>query len=363
MKVGNMTDKFILCLNPGSTSTKVAVFENNKLRFDEKLKHTASDLKKYSRIAEQYPLRLGVITDFLDKIRFPVSKFSAVVSIGGLLKPIPCGTYVVNYKMINDLKNGEYGEHASNLGGILAFDIASKENLPAFIVDPVVADEMHPEARFSGLPTIERHSFFHALNQKAVAKRYAKAKNIAYDKLNLIVAHLGGGISVGAHKKGNVVDVNNALDGDGPFSPERSGGLPVGDLVRLCFSGRFTESEIRKMITGQGGLVAYLSTNDGYEVVKRIEQNDQQAILVFKAMAYQVAKEIGAMAAVLEGEVDAVILTGGLASEGKYFVPWIINAVKFIANVAVIPGEDEMQAMCEGVLRVLNGEEQALVYE
>ena len=363
MKVGNMSDKFILCINPGSTSTKVAVFENNQLRFDEKLRHTTSELKHYSLIVQQYPLRLSVITDFLCKIKFPVARFAAIAAIGGLSKPLSCGTYLVNDKMINDLKNGEYGEHASNLGAILAFDLASKENLPAFIVDPVVVDEMHSEARFSGHPIIERHSYFHALNQKAVARRYAKAKNSAYDELNLIVAHMGGGISVGAHKKGKVVDVNNALDGDGPFSPERSGGLPAGELVRMCFSGRYTEREIRKMITGQGGLAAYLGTNDGHEVLKRIEQNDQQAILVFKAMAYQVAKEIGAMAAVLEGEVDAVILTGGLAAEGKHLVPWITKAVKFIANVAVIPGEDEMLAMCEGALRVLNGDEQVLIYE
>jgi butyrate kinase len=358
-----MSDKFILCLNPGSTSTKVAVFENGKLRFDEKFRHAASDLKQYSRIADQYSLRLGVIVDFLYKIKFPVSKFAAIVGIGGLLKPIPCGTYLVNEKMISDLKSGNYGEHASNLGAILAFDLASKESLPAFIVDPVVVDEMEAVARFSGHPTLERKSLFHALNQKAVAKRYAKVKNIAYDKLNLIVVHLGGGISIGAHKNGKVVDVNNALDGEGPFSPERSGGLPAGDLARLCFSGRFTESEIIKMITGQGGLVAYLGTNDGHEVLKRIEQNDQHAALVFKALAYQVAKEIGAMAAVLEGKVDAVILTGGLTAEGRYLVPWITKAVRFIASVVVIPGEDEMLALCEGALRVLNGEELALIYE
>jgi butyrate kinase len=358
-----MSDRFILCVNPGSTSTKVALFENDKLRFDEKFGHTTSELKQYSRIVDQYPLRLGVVKDFLNKIKFPVSKLSAIAGIGGLLKPIPCGTYLVNEKMISDLKSGKYGEHASNLGAILAFDLASEENLPAYIVDPVVADEMEAEARFSGHPVIERRSLFHALNQKAVAKRYAKAKNIAYDKLNLIVAHLGGGISIGAHKKGKVVDVNNALDGDGPFSPERSGGLPAGDLARLCFSGSFTKGEVKKMITGQGGLVAYLGTNDGHEVLKRIEQNDQHAALVFKAMAYQVAKEIGALAAVLEGKVDAVIITGGLAAEGKYLVPWITKAVRFIASVVVIPGEEEMLALCEGALRALNGEEQALIYE
>lgn len=358
-----MSDKFILCVNPGSTSTKVALFDNGKMCFDEKFRHTAADLKQYNRIADQYPLRLGVIKDFLDKIKFPVSRLSAAAGIGGLLKPISCGTYLVNEKMIKDLENAIYGEHASNLGAVLAFDLASKENLPAFIVDPVVADEMEDVARFSGHPAIERRSLFHALNQKAVAKRYAKAKNTDYDDLNLIVAHLGGGISVGAHKKGRVVDVNNALDGDGPFSPERSGGLPAGDLACLCFGGRFTEKEVKKMITGQGGLVAYLGTNDGYEVLSRIEQNDGQAALVFKAMAYQAAKEIGAMAAVLEGKVDAVILTGGLAAESKHLVPWITKAVGFIASVEVMPGEDEMLALCEGALRVLSGEEQALIYE
>jgi len=358
-----MTDKFILCINPGSTSTKVAVFENTKIRFDETFRHSVSELTQFNRITDQYSLRLASTVDFLDKIKLPASKFAAVVGVGGLLKPIPCGTYLVNEKIINDLKNGKYGEHASNLGALLAFDLASKWNVPAFIVDPVVVDEMHECARFSGHPLIERRSHFHALNQKAVAKRFAKAKNTSYDKLNLIVAHLGGGISVGAHKKGKVVDVNNALDGDGPFSPERSGGLPAGDLVRMCFSNRFTESEIKKMITGQGGLVAYLGTNDGYEVLKRIEQGDQQAIFAFKAMAYQVAKEICAMSAVLEGEADAVILTGGLASEGKHLVPWITKAVKHIASIVVIPGEGEMLAMCEGALRVLNGDEPALNYE
>jgi len=358
-----MSNKFILCINPGSTSTKTAIFENNKLLFEGKFKHSASDLAQFKSIADQYIMRLGVITGFLEKTNFPWSKLSAIASVGGLLKPIQCGTYLVNRKMINDLKNGEYGEHASNLGAILAFDLASKENLPAYIVDPVVVDEMQIEARFSGHPAIERRSYFHALNQKAVAKRFAMERCIPYEQLNLIIAHLGGGISVGAHKAGKVIDVNNALDGDGPFSPERSGGLPSGDLMRLCFSARFTENEIKNMITGQGGLIAYLGTNDGIEVLKRIEQNDPQAILVFKAMAYQVAKEIGAMAAVLEGKVDAVILTGGLAAERKYLVPWITKAVEFIAEVVVMAGEDEMLALCEGALRALNGDEEALIYE
>lgn len=357
------TDKnFILCINPGSTSTKVAVFEGDQLLFEETLRHDAEEISPYPRIADQYEFRRNVITQFLDAKQFSMNKLTAVVGRGGLLKPIPGGTYTVNEAMASDLKKAERGEHASNLGGLLAKDLASALNIPAFIVDPVVVDEMQSIARISGHPLIERKSIFHALNQKAVAKRYAQAKGTNYLELNLVIAHLGGGISVGAHRHGKVIDVNNALDGDGPFSPERSGSLPAGDLARLCFSGKYTQGEIKKMLTGQGGLVAYLGTNDGREVRRRIEAQDDHARLVFKALAYQVAKEIGSMATVLSGEIDAIIITGGLAYDQEYLIPWIKEAVQFIAPIEVMPGEDEMTALCEGALRVLTGQEKAQTY-
>ena len=263
--------------------------------------------------------------------------------------------------MVSDLKAAQMGEHASNLGGMIAQEIAHQLNIPAFIVDPVVVDELEPVARISGMPEIARVSIFHALNQKAVARRYSKEIDRPYDELNLIVAHLGGGISVGAHEKGRVVDVNNALDGEGPFSPERTGGLPVGDLAKLCYSGKYTHADIKKMIKGKGGLVAYLGSNDGREVVKMIENGDENAKLIFEAMAYQVAKEIGSCATVLKGKVDAIILTGGLAY-GEMLTTWIKNRVSFISDVVIYAGEDEMSALALGGLRVLRKEEEAQIY-
>ncbi|MBS3975958.1 MAG: butyrate kinase [Syntrophomonadaceae bacterium] len=353
---------YILCINPGSTSTKVAVFENNRLLFEEVLHHHAEELAQFLRIGDQYAFRRQVITLFLTKKGFDIKKLTAVAGRGGLLKPIQSGTYVVTEEMVKDLQTAERGEHASNLGGLLAKDLADELNVPAFIVDPVVVDEMQAEARLSGHPAIERRSIFHALNQKAVAKRYAEDKGVEYSSLNLIVAHLGGGVSVGAHRLGKVVDVNNALDGEGPFSPERSGGLPAGDFAKLCFSGKYSLNDIKQMLTGQGGLVAYLGTNDGREVKRCMESGDTRAELVYRALAYQVTKEIGAMAAVLKGKVDAIILTGGLAYDQTHLVPWIIEAVSFISAVVVMPGEGEMTALCDGALRVLNGKETARIY-
>jgi butyrate kinase len=253
------------------------------------------------------------------------------------------------------------GQHASNLGAIIANEIASQLGITAFIVDPVVVDEMDEIARISGMPEIKRISIFHALNQKAVARRVAADLNKKYEDMNLIIAHLGGGISVGAHKNGRIIDVNNALDGEGPFSPERTGSLPVSGLMKLCYSGKYTIDEMKKKVTGKGGLVAYLGTNDGREVVKMIEAGDKNAELIYKAMAYQVAKEIGACAAVLEGKVDAVCLTGGLAYD-KLLIGWIREMVEFIGDVRVYPGEDEMIALAEGGLRVLRKEESAKEY-
>lgn len=358
-----MTEVYrILTINPGSTSTKIAIFDNEKPVMETTLRHPAEEINKFDKIFDQYEFRKNVILETLSENGINLTKLSAVVGRGGLLKPIQGGTYSVSDSMIADLKAGVLGEHASNLGGILASEIAKQLNIPAFIVDPVVVDEMDEVARISGMPELARKSIFHALNQKAVARRAAAEMGKSYEDINVIVAHLGGGISVGAHKNGRVIDVNNALDGEGPFSPERAGGLPVGDLAKMCFSGKYTLDDIKKKIKGQGGLVAYLGTNDGREVVKMIEEGNEKAALVYEAMAYQVAKEIGSCAAVLKGKVDAVILTGGIAYD-KQFVKWITDRVSFISQVIVYPGEDEMIALAEGGLRVLRGEEAARVYE
>lgn len=346
----------LLIINPGSTSTKIGVFEDEEMVFEQTLRHDVEDLKEYKKIFDQYEFRKKIILDALIERNIPVESLDAVVGRGGLLKPIEGGTYQVDEEMINDLKEGVLGEHASNLGGILAFEIAKEAGGKAFIVDPVVVDELQDVARISGLKGIERVSIFHALNQKAVARRYAKETGLKYEDLNLIVAHLGGGVSVGAHRKGRVVDVANALDGEGPFSPERAGGLPVGDLIKLCFSGKYTQDQIKRMITGQGGIVSYLGTNDAREVENRIKSGDEYAKLIYQAMAYQIAKEIGACSAVLKGEVDGIIITGGIAYD-KVFTSWLKEMVSYIAKVTVYPGEDELQALAQGGLRVLKGEE------
>ncbi|MBI9014746.1 MAG: butyrate kinase [Clostridiales bacterium] len=356
-----MTELRVLAINPGSTSTKIAVYDNDQEVFETTLRHSTEEINKYETIFDQYDFRKKVILDALDESNINLSKLSAVVGRGGLLKPIEGGTYLVDEKLLEDLKVGVLGEHASNLGGVLAYEIASKLNIPSYIVDPVVVDELEDVARISGMPELERKSIFHALNQKAVARRLADDLGKDYSDLNLIVAHLGGGISVGAHKAGRVVEVNNALDGDGPFSPERSGGVPSGDLAKMCFSGKYTHAEIKKMIKGSGGLNAYLGTNDGRDVIKMINEGDKNAELVFKAMAYQVAKYIGSCAAVLNGKVDGIILTGGLAY-GKELVSWIKESVEFISKVYVYAGEDEMKALAEGGLRVLQGKEEAKRY-
>jgi butyrate kinase len=352
----------LLIINPGSTSTKIAIFDNEKPVMETTLRHTNEELAPYKTVADQFEFRKNVILDTLTQNDINITKLSGVVGRGGLLKPMEGGTYKVNDTMLEDLKLAAMGQHASNLGAIIANQIAMQLNIPAFIVDPVVVDEMDEIARISGMPEIERISIFHALNQKAVARRAAKDLGKAYEDINLIVAHLGGGISVGAHRNGRIVDVNNALDGEGPFSPERTGSLPVGGLIKLCYSGKYTIDELKKKIVGNGGLMAYLGTNDGREVEKMIHNGNKEAELVYKAMAYQVAKEIGACAAVLEGKVDAILMTGGLAYD-KTLISWIKERVEFIADVKVYPGEDEMIALAEGGLRVLRGEEQAKEYK
>ena len=305
--------------------------------------------------------RKSVIMNVLKENNFNVNTLDAVVGRGGMLKPMPGGTYEVNDTLLNDLKVGVQGEHASNLGGILANEIAKEVGGRAFIVDPVVVDELEPVARISGVPELPRKSKFHALNQKAVAKRFGKESKIGYENLNLIVVHMGGGVSVGAHKNGKVIDVNNALDGDGPFSPERSGAVPVGDLIKMCFSGEYTQEEVYKKIVGKGGYVAYLNTNDARDVLREKEEGNKFAELIYNAFIYQVSKSIGEMATVLKGKVDSIILTGGIAYS-PIVVSDIKERVEWISNVAVYPGEDELLALAQGAIRVLNGEEEAKLY-
>lgn len=356
-----ITNYKILTINPGSTSTKVALFENDKKVLEKNLFHPSEELKKYNKIADQLELREKIVHEYLEEQNVFKCGLSAIVGRGGLLRPIKGGTYLINQKMLDDLKTNRFGEHAADLGGMIAHDISKECNIPAYIVNPIVVDEMEDIARISGMPEVERVSIFHALNQKAVAINYAKSINKKYKDLNLIVVHLGGGISIGAHEKGRVIDVNNALNGEGPFSPERSGGIPVHDLVRLCYSGKFSEEEMYKKINGNGGLVAYLGTNDARKVVENIKNGDKKSELVYNAMAYQTAKEIGSAATVLKGKVDAIILTGGIANDSM-LVNLIKERVSFIGEVKVIPGEKEMEALAEGALRVLTGEEEPCIY-
>ncbi|MDR1739625.1 MAG: butyrate kinase [Bacteroidales bacterium] len=355
---------FILIINPGSTSTKIAIFENETSIFQKTLRHSVEELSHYHKIADQFAFRKNVIMDVLtNEAKFDVSQLSCIVGRGGLLKPIAAGIYEVNELMLDDLSNGKYGEHASNLGALIAHEIASGLNeVKAYIADPVVVDELEDVARISGNALVERVSIFHALNQRAVARRYARENNTAYEKLNLIVAHLGGGTSVGAHKRGRIIDVNDALNGDGPFSPERAGGLNAWSLAQICFSGKYTERDVREMIVGKGGYVSYLGTNDALEVENRALQGDKKAALIEQALAYQVAKEIGAMAAVLNGKVDAIIITGGLAYD-KAVVNTIENKTKFIAPITIYAGEDELKALAENAILLSRGEQQVKIYQ
>ncbi|MCH1626643.1 butyrate kinase [Fredinandcohnia quinoae] len=351
----------ILVINPGSTSTKIGVYDNERSVFEKTIRHDSSVINSFESIIAQYDFRKTTILETLDSEGINISKLNAVCGRGGLLRPIEGGTYRVNEHMLQDLKLGYAGQHASNLGGIIAHEIAKGLNIPSYIVDPVVVDELDAIARISGFSLIERKSIFHALNQKAVARRVARELGKKYEELNLIVTHMGGGITVGVHKEGKVIDVNNGLHGDGPFSPERAGTVPAGDLVALCFSGNYYREEIMKKLVGQGGMVGYLGTNDAVQVEKMIEKGNDNAKLIYSAMAYQVAKEIGSASAVLSGKVDAIILTGGLAY-GKGFVNEISERINWIADVIIQPGENELQALADGALRVLRGEEQEKQY-
>lgn len=352
-----MANKYILAINPGSTSTKIAIFLDEEKILGQNISHAVDELAPFDRIIDQHLFREKVILDFLKRNAFDINLLAAVVGRGGLLSPMASGTYLVNDEMIDFLKNNKM-EHASNLGALLASDIARSISVNAFIVDPVVVDEMADIARITGLPEIRRISIFHALNQKAAAREAAKKLGRPYQNCRLIVAHMGSGISIGAHLNGQVVDVNNALNGDGPFGPERSGSLPSWSLIELALSGRYDLAALKKKITGKGGIVAHLHINDMRKVEEMMKAGDRAAIRIYEAMAYNVAKEIGSLAPVLEGRIDAIVLTGGIAFD-QSFVELIRRRVEFLAKLIVLPGEDEMTALAQGALRVLLGEETA----
>lgn len=353
----------ILVINPGSTSTKIAVFENEKSVLLKTLRHPIEKMDEFDSIASQYAFRKQVILEELESAQIDINEINAVVGRGGLVKPIESGVYEVNDALKRDLTIGVMGQHASNLGGLIADDIASViAGARAFIADPVVVDELDDVARITGHPLMPRQSKFHALNQKAVARKYAATIEHRYEDVNLIVAHLGGGISVGAHLKGRIVDVNNALDGFGPFSPERAGTVPAGKLVDLCFSGNYSHEEVRAMITGKGGLVAHLGTNQAHVAAQWANEGNAHAKLILHAMAYQVAKAIGGAHVVLKGKVDGIILTGGMA-HNKLVVGMIRDYIDYLGKVTIYPGEDEMEALAMNGLNVLRGEVECKVYE
>ncbi len=346
----------ILVINPGSTSTKIAVFHDEVLFAEKTYRHDVDVLGQYKTIFQQKDFRKKVVELFLQDLNIDVSQIDVFVGRGGLIRPVASGTYAINQTMIDELRIAKYGSHASNLGAILASELAKPLNKPAFIVDPVVVDELMPIARVSGLKEIERISVFHALNHKAVAKRFAYDSNKRYEDLDLIIAHLGGGISVAWHHLGKVVDVNNALGGEGPFSPERSGTLPLFSVVDMCYSGKFEKEELKRRFVSQGGLVSYLGTSSGLEIQKRIENKDFDAEFYFSAMAYQICKQIGSLYFAAKGKVEAIILTGGLAYN-KILLNMLLDNLHNFEPIKVYPGEDEMFALAFGALRVLKKEE------
>lgn len=343
----------ILVINPGSTSTKIAVYEDNKQEWVYNLAHSAEELAPFGHINEQYDFRKQKIQEALQAHGYNIP-FDAVIGRGGLVHPTPGGVYHVNEKMKTDMAECAQ-EHASNLGCLLADDWATQHQCPAYIADPVVVDELQDKARWTGLPQIQRKSIFHALNSKSVARHYAASIGRTYEDMELIVAHLGGGISVSAHHHGRVIDVNNALDGEGPFSPERAGTLPAFQLAELCFSGKYTLEEVKKMITGKGGAVAHLGTNDMRTVCERAMAGDTHCREFLEAMFYEVAKLIGSMHVALYGKTDAIILTGGMAYN-SYCMQMLREQIDFLAPVTVIPGEDEMGALAMNAVNALTGQ-------
>ncbi|VBB07997.1 aliphatic acid kinase short-chain [Lucifera butyrica] len=351
----------ILAVNPGSTSTKIGLFADEQCLYEQTIRHERAELSQFAEINHQYDFRLNMVEKTLREQNVDIRELAAVVGRGGPLKPIAGGTYLVNDRMCEDLRKGIQTQHASNLGGLIARGIADKAGIPAFIVDPVSVDEMEPLAKITGVPEISRRSLFHALNLKAAAHRAAIELKVSYERLTMIMVHLGGGISVGVQSQGKMIDVANPNE-SGPFSPERAGAVPTGDLVKLCYAGVYSLAEMQKKLIGNGGLVAHLGTSDGREIEARIAAGDRQAALIYEAMAYQVAKEIGAMATVVSGDVDAIVLTGGLA-HSQLLTGWITKRVDYLGKVLVYPGEDELMALVEGTLRVLRQEETAREYD
>lgn len=352
-----MSENIILAINPGSTSTKIALYEGRKVLFVKNINHSNEVLSRFDNMADQFDYRKKTILDALAEQGVKLNSIGIIVGRGGLIHPVESGVYEVNEVMKRDLRDSPIGSHASNLGGLIAADIASEigGRVRAYIADPVVVDEMDDRARITGIKQIKRRSIFHALNQKAVARHWAHEHGRSYENSNVIVAHLGGGISVGAHRCGRVVDVNNALDGDGSFTPERAGSVPAGDLISLIFDQGYDKAHVCRMLKGEGGLVALLGSNSAREAVERAERGDQEARKVIDAMIYNIAKQIGQMAVALSGAVDAIIVTGGIAYSA-YITTEIEQMVRFIAPVTVIPGEDEMSALALNGLLVLEGE-------
>ena len=351
----------ILAINPGSSTTKLAVYERETPLFEETIEHNGSAIAYSSDPVGAIEFRMKHIMDSMAAHGVEMDSLDAVVGRGGLLHPIPGGVYAVNERMLADLRSAKYGDHASNMGAMLADSIGRKLGIPAFIADSVVTDELCPLARLSGHPEINRTSVFHALNQKAKARRFCAERGQKYEEVNLIIAHIGGGVTVGAHEKGRVVDVNDGLGGEGAYSAQRCGGLPTNAALRLMEREQCSATTLLRHLNTKGGLLGYLGTDDGKEISRRAESGDEKARLVYEGMAYQVAKEIGACAAVLRGKVDAIILTGGFARDGM-FTGWIAERTRFLAEIVVMPGEDEQQALCAAALRVLTGQEQALEY-
>jgi butyrate kinase len=351
----------ILAINPGSTSTKIAVLRREDEIFEETIRHSAETLASFGTVNDQFSFRKALVLEALSRAGIAPRQLSAIVGRGGLLKPMVGGTYPINEAMLRDLRIGVNGQHPCNLGGLIAHALSKEFHLPCYIVDPPVVDEMEDIARLSGMPQIERDSRFHTLNHRAAGHAAAKKLHKTYADCNFVIVHMGGGISVSAHKRGRVVDTNNALDSEGSYSPERAGTLPVRALIRLCMSGEYNYEELCKMTVGEAGLMGYLQTNDARVVTKRIAEGDAYAKLVYEGMGYQIAKEIGAYAAVLKGDVDGICLTGGLAHD-ETIVQYISGMVSFLGPIFVFPGENEMRALADGVFRVMDGKETAKEY-
>lgn len=350
----------ILAINPGSTSTKIGLFKGENCLVKETLRHTLEETSAGLPREEQASFRRAALLGFLHEKDVDPASLSALVVRGGLLKPLASGTYRVNDSLYRDLLEAKYGWHASNLGSVIALPLGRELGIPVFTVDPVTVDEFEPSARYSGLQGVPRLSMSHALNMKAMARRAAEKAGRSYSEMNMVVVHLGSGISVSAHKRGRMIDVNNANE-EGPFSLERSGTLPALALIRLCFSGRYSMDEAIRLVTSHAGIYSYMGIKDFTAVEQKVSAGDNVAAAVVGAMAYQVAKEIGAMSAVLEGRVDRIILTGGMANAAN-LVKLISGRVSFIAPVEVLPGEEELEALAAGALRVLRGDEEALLY-